>query len=81
MKQIFIFFATAIFIVAFMGCNDDNTPVDDTPPFSGKDNYISSFVLTVDGISYKASITDDRILVEIPYNVNLKGAKATYTLS
>ena len=50
--------------------------IDDGVSFVGKDNYIVAFSLTVDGVTYDASITEGKIKVSIPYNVSLENAKA-----
>lgn len=76
MKQLFKILMMAIFATAFIACNDD-----DDVSFVGKDNYIVAFSLTVDGVTYDASITEGKIKVSIPYNVSLEKAKASYTLS
>jgi hypothetical protein len=80
MKHIFGIIAIAFAITAFIGCDDDADMKND-PVFNGKDNYIASFALTVDGISYNALIADDRILVKVPYDVPLKDATASCLLS
>lgn len=56
----------------FTGCKDDDTP----EKFEGRDNYIASFSLTKDGITYDAAISRNRITVTVPYNVSLEGATA-----
>lgn len=76
MKQLFKILMMAVFATAFIACNDD-----DGVSFVGKDNYIVAFSLTVDGVTYDASITEGKIKVSIPYNVSLENAKASYTLS
>lgn len=71
-----ILFCFAMF--CFTACSDDD------PEFSGiegKDHFISDFALTVGNITYQATIAGDKITVEIPYNTNLEGATAAYTLS
>ena len=80
MNYIFRIVALSLALITCWGCDKDD---DSSQEFvsTGKDNYIVSFAITVDGISYNASITDDRILVKVPYDISLKGAAASYTLS
>lgn len=61
--------------IAFAGCSDEDDP------FAGTDNYITSFSLTKDGVTYKASVTEDKLTISIPKNVDLQGAKVDYTLT
>lgn len=80
MRYIFRIIALVLTVATFWGCDDDDDSKQDFT-FTGKDNYIVSFAITVDGISYNASITDDRILVKVPYDISLKDAVASFTLS
>ncbi|WP_298072924.1 hypothetical protein [uncultured Bacteroides sp.] len=59
-------------VFCLVSCNDDDNGLE----FEGADNFITSFELTVDGISYQADITGEKITVHVPYNVNLDGATA-----
>lgn len=56
----------------FTGCKDDAPE-----KFEGRDNYIVSFALAKDGVSYDAAVTQGRITVTVPYNVSLEGAAAS----
>lgn len=80
MRYIFRTIVLSLAVITCWGCDDND---DSMPEFvsTGNDNYIVSFAVTVDGISYNASIMDDRILVKVPYDISLKGAVASYTLS
>ena len=78
MNKIYYFILFCFAAFCFTACSDDD------PEFSGiegKDHYISDFALNVGGITYQATIAGDKITVEIPYNTDLEGATATYTLS
>lgn len=77
MNKIYYFILFCFTALCFTACNDDD------PEFSGiegKDHFISDFALTVDGITYQATIARDMITVEIPYNVSLEGATVEYAL-
>ena len=80
MNYIFRIVALSLALITCWGCDKDDDSSQESVS-TGKDNYIVSFAITVDGISYNASITDDRILVKVPYDISLKGAAASYTLS
>ncbi len=78
MNKIYYFILFCFAAFCFTACSDDD------PEFSGiegKDHYISDFALNVGGITYQATIAGDKITVEIPYNTDLEGATAAYTLS
>lgn len=60
---------------AFTSCSDEDDP------FSGTDNYITSFSLIKDGIAYKGAIVNDKIQVDIIKSVDITGIKAEYELS
>lgn len=79
MRHIFRIIALMLTVATLWGCDDDDPKQEIV--FTGKDNYIVSFAIAVDGISYNASITDDRILVKVPYDISLKDATVSYTLS
>lgn len=77
MNKIYHFILFCFVTLCFAACSDDE------PEFSGidgKDHFISDFALTVDGITYQATITGDKITVEIPYNASLDGATVEYAL-
>lgn len=51
-------------------------------PFSGNDNRIVALtIVTTDGVSYSAVISDSEIVLTVPDDVSLENASATYTLS
>lgn len=78
MNKIYYFILFCFAAFCFTACSDDD------PEFSGiegKDHYISDFALSVGGITYQATIAGEKITVEIPYNTDLEGATAAYTLS
>lgn len=78
MNKIYYFILFCFAALCFTACSDDD------PEFSGiegKDHYISDFALNVGGITYQATIAGEKITVEIPYNTDLEGATAAYTLS
>jgi len=58
-----------------MGCSDDNDL------FSGQDNYLISFALEKDGVSYPAAISGNDITITVPANIDLQGATAKFTIS
>lgn len=77
MNKLYYFILFCFAALCFTACSDDD------PEFSGiegKDHFISDFALTVDGITYQATIAGDMITVEIPYNVSLEGATVEYAL-
>lgn len=64
--------------LACAACGGDDSAEE--PAWSG-DNYVIAFSLgTADG-RYDAAIADGRIVVRIPYNVSIDGARAVVTLS
>ena len=75
LNQIIIFLFAGLFL---FGCSDDD---QEFTGIEGKDRFISSFTLKIDGISYDASIVGDKISIEVPYRVKLEGASVEYTLS
>lgn len=78
MERIFfnLFILSTLLLGAlFVGCSSDDDP------FVGKDNYITSFSLTKDGVTYKAAISENKLKVSVPNNVNLEGAKVEYKIS
>lgn len=56
-------------------CNKDESP------FSGGDNYISSFRLTQGDITLNAAISNGSMVLTAPENLSLEGATASVTLS
>lgn len=67
-----------LFFLSFLilnSCSDDSD-------FGGKDNFITSFQLEKDGIVFNSAISaTGEILVNIPENFSLEGAKATFVVS
>lgn len=53
----------------------------DEDPFIGTDNYITSFSLTKNGVTYKASVTENEVAVSIPKNIDFQGATVDYQLT
>lgn len=64
-----------LIILALFSCNDDDSD------FTGDDNYIISFDLTLAGVSYPAAISGDEIILSIPEGVSLSNATARVVLS
>lgn len=77
MKKIFFntFPYWVLFTIIFVGCTESNVP------FEGSDNYITSFSLTKDGITYDAQIDHESITVSVPKGISLDNASVKYTLS
>lgn len=53
---------------------------DDEEDFAGEDSFIGKFELTVNDVTYKASITGGNILMSIPHGVSLNNARANVVL-
>jgi hypothetical protein len=60
---------------ALVGCNKDESP------FSGGDNYISSFRLEQNGVTLNGAVSDGGIVVTVPGNFSLEGAAASVAVS
>jgi hypothetical protein len=60
----------------FTGCNKQ-----DESPFTGGDNYISSFELKKDGVTLKAAISPNTIVITAPEHLLLSGATVEFTIS
>ena len=54
---------------------------DDENPFEGNNAHITSFALTVDGVKYPASISENNIIINVAQNINLSSASIEYTTS
>lgn len=67
-----LIFLSAILIIA---CSDDENP------FQGNSAHIISFALTVDGVKYPASISENDIVITVPQSINLASANVEYALS
>lgn len=63
---VFMLFA----VLGITGCNDKDDP------FTGMDNYITSFILTQGSSSLKAELINDSIIITAPAALSLEGAKA-----
>lgn len=70
-----IIIALFALIISFCSCSKDDMP------FEGKDNYISLFQLKVDGLVYKALITDNKVDIEMTENIDLTNATVKYSIS
>ena len=69
-------------VTAYNGTKAEYTyTVKRSVDFEGGDNYITSFALTKDDVSYKAAIKADTITVTVPEDINLEGFTAEYRLS
>ena len=55
----------------FLGACDKN---DEIIPEDADENFITSVVMTVDGKSYTADITDNTVTITVPYTVSLNNA-------
>lgn len=78
MKKYNILKVFAILFSCFLGmwgCDDDKDP------FTGTDNYVVSFRLIQDGVTLKAALTGDSIMLQAPVGVSLDGASAEVVLS
>lgn len=73
-----IFLVCSLLAGCLMACGDDD-PVE--PDFSGSDNYILSFEVEKDGVSWPAVLSGTGIIMRVPVSIDLKGAKAQVVLS
>ncbi len=65
-------------LLLLAGCSDDKTEQN----LTGADNYLTFLTLTTpNGISYDGSVAGTEITMEVHYNVDLGGARATYGIS
>ncbi|MCD7935223.1 MAG: hypothetical protein LUG98_00015 [Tannerellaceae bacterium] len=69
-----------ISLIAFLGWSCSEEEIEG-PAYNGTDNFIVSFGVIKDGITYPASITGEEITVTVNYNVDLAGAKAEVVLT
>ena len=75
-NRFFAWGLSLLMTVCFAACSDD-----DESPFSGSDAHIVSLTLTAtDGTVYPVSIVNDTLLLKLPNNISLSGAKATYEI-
>jgi hypothetical protein len=59
----------------FLGACDKN---DEIIPEDADENFITSVVMTVDGKSYTADITDNTVMITVPYTVSLNNAEVEF---
>lgn len=71
-----LIFILLLFALVTAGCSDDRD-------FNGGDNYITSFRLEKDGISFNGSIStiNNEIVVTVPENILLNNATVNITIS
>jgi len=75
MNKIKIALLSLLATVFICSCDKDDSP------FSGSDNYISSFSLTQGGVTFNAEISLNSITISAPENLSLTGATANVVLS
>jgi hypothetical protein len=61
--------------IVLLSCSDEDNP------FKGNNAHIISFALTVDGVKYPASITENDIIITVPQSINLASANVEYKIS
>lgn len=79
LKNRFLAYALVLLSSVMMvwGCSDD----DDDLPFYGTDTHFLSLSLTsAEGKVYEAAITDSTLVLYVPSNVSLEGAKVAYEI-
>lgn len=75
-NKLYIFIVLlAVGLLTSGGCSSDDSD------FTGEDCYFVSFSLTVDGVVYPAKISDNKILLEIPYGIDISQAQVNYSLN
>ena len=72
MKNYFLPMLLSLF---FLGACDKN---DEIIPEDADENFITSVVMTVDGKSYTADITDNTVTITVPYTVSLNNAEVEF---
>jgi len=72
MKNYFLPMLLSLF---FLGACDKN---DEIIPEDADENLITSVVMTVDGKSYTADITDNTVMITVPYTVSLNNAEVEF---
>ena len=72
MKNYFLPMLLSLF---FLGACDKN---DEIIPEDAEENFITSVVMTVDGKSYTADITDNTVMITVPYTVSLNNAEVEF---
>ena len=79
LKNRFLAYALVLLSSVMMvwGCSDD----DDDLPYLGTDTHFLSLSLTsAEGKVYEAAITDSTLVLYVPSNVSLEGAKVAYEI-
>ena len=72
MKNYFLPMLLSLF---FLGACDKNNEII---PEDADENFITSVVMTVDGKSYTADITDNTVMITVPYTVSLNNAEVEF---
>lgn len=70
-----IYFLPMLLSLFFWGACDKN---DEIIPEDADENFITSVVMTVDGKSYTADITDNTVTITVPYTVSLNNAEVEF---
>ena len=70
-----IYFLPMLLSLFFLGACDKN---DEIIPEDADENFITSVVMTVDGKSYTADITDNTVTITVPYTVSLNNAEVEF---
>ena len=70
-----IYFLPMLLSLFFLGACDKN---DEIIPEDADENFITSVVMTVDGKSYTADITDNTVMITVPYTVSLNNAEVEF---
>ena len=70
-----IYFLPMLLSLFFLGACDKN---DEIIPEDADENLITSVVMTVDGKSYTADITDNTVMITVPYTVSLNNAEVEF---
>ncbi|WP_294140373.1 hypothetical protein [uncultured Sanguibacteroides sp.] len=73
--NITLYILTLFLFLGTMGCNDEDDP------FTGTDNYVTSFTLTQGSNTLEAELVNDSIIIIAPATLTLQGAKAKVKLS
>ena len=73
--QMKIYFLPMLLSLFFLGACDKN---DEIIPEDADENFITSVVMTVDGKSYTADITDNTVTITVPYTVSLNNAEVEF---
>ena len=70
-----IYFLPMLLSLFFLGACDKN---DEIIPEDADANFVTSVVMTVDGKSYTADITDNTVTITVPYTVSLNNAEVEF---